>query len=360
MNKDIIQIIIVEDDKEIQEIYEDSIGEFNSSSTEYEIKSFMLINDADIPKIIFNNRIDAIIIDLDWGSGHQRNEGNDLVKKIYEDCRIPIFIISGNLQLLMVDYTEGPIFKRYQRDDKDFNEVLEEIKDLYSTGYTKVMGNSSEIDRMLGKVFREYMSDSLSFWKDQAQDIQTQRMLRFAITRINEMLTININDNLDDYDALEFYIKPSIKNVAFTGDIVSYDEKKYVVITAACDMAQNKLDFVVLCEIDFNIIKHLMLRIKVEGGDKKAENQFGDYVNNKKYRYHLLPPCQFFSSGGLVDFQSIRSVAKSDFADGVTIIASINPVFSKDIQARFSQYYGRQGQPQLKKDDLINWIKANR
>lgn len=356
MDKDTIQIIIVEDDKALQEMYQDTIEEFNRENSEHEIISFPLVNDNDIPQILYNNHIDAIIIDLDWGTGSQQNEGNRLVKKIYEDCRVPIFIVSGNLHLLDEDYDESPIFKKYQRDKVDVYELLLEIAKLYKTGYTNVLGNYSKIDKMLSKVFWDHMSNVITEWENQEKDFQTQRMLRFAVTRINEMLTINTDDNHDDYDALEFYIRPAIKETPFTGDIITYDEKKYIVITAACDMEQNNSDFVVLCQINCSIIDDLKERIKNDS--KTAINDFGRYVNNAKARYHLLPPCQLFS-GGLIDFQLINSVSKEDFRDGSSVIASINPVFNKDIQARFSHYYGRQGQPQLNKDNIINWIKAN-
>ncbi len=356
MDKDTIQIIIVEDDKTLQEMYQDTIDEFNRENSEYKIITFPLVNDNDIPQILYNNHIDAIIIDLDWGTGSQQNEGNRLVKKIYEDCRVPIFIVSGNLHLLDEDYDESPIFKKYQRDKVDVYELLLEIAKLYKTGYTNVLGNYSKIDKMLSRVFWDHMSSVITEWENQEKNFQTQRMLRFAVTRINEMLTINTDDNHDDYDALEFYIRPAIKEAPFTGDIITYDEKKYIVITAACDMEQNNSDFVVLCQINCSIIDDLKERIK--NNSNTATNEFGKYVNNAKARYHLLPPCQLFS-GGLIDFQLINSVSKEEFKDGASVIASINPVFNKDIQARFSHYYGRQGQPQLNKDNIINWIKAN-
>lgn len=358
MDKDTIQIIIIEDDKSLQEMYESSIEEFNIENKECEIEYSILANDDEIPQLLYNHHIDAIIVDLDWGTGSQQNEGNKLVKKIYDDCRVPIFIVSGNLQLLEENYDESPIFKKYQRDEVIVNDLLNEIADLYKTGYTNVLGNFSEIDKMLSKVFWEHMSNVITVWKDQERDFQTQKMLRFAVTRINEMLTINTDDNHDDYDALEFYIRPAIKEAPFTGDIISYDEKKYIVITAACDMEQGKSDFVVLCQIDFEILENLKNRIKDESKAKKAEDQLGKYINNAKARYHLLPPCKLFD-GGLVDFQIIRSVDKEDFTERASVIASINPAFNKDIQARFSHYYGRQGQPQLNKDNIINWIKAN-
>lgn len=354
--KEKIQIIIVEDDNSQQEMYKDCIEEFNLDNENYEMIAFQLSNDQDVPKLIYNNHVDAIIIDLDWGTGFQKNEGNRLVEKIYKDCRVPIFIVSGNLQILDSEYEESPILKKYQRDDVDFNLLLKEIEDLYITGYTRVMGNQSKIDEMLSKVFWEHMSNVIDHWKGQKRDVQAQRMLRFASTRLNEMLTIDSDNNHDDYDALEFYIKPAIKETPFTGDIISYDDKKYIVITAACDMEQDNSDYVVLCKIEFGIIDKLKERIK--NGSNTAEKELERYINNSKARYHLLPPCNLFS-GGLIDFQIIRSVTKEDFREHSSVIASVNPSFNKDIQARFSHYYGRQGQPQLNKQNIIDWIKEN-
>lgn len=358
MTKDIIQIIIIEDDKSLQDVYKDSIEEFNKENSLYEIKCDILDNDDKIPQLLYDCHIDAIIVDLDWGTGSPQNEGNKLVKKIYEDCRIPIFIVSGNLQFLEKEYPESPIFRKYQRDEVLNDDLLKEIAQLYKTGYTNVLGNYSEIDNMLRKVFWDHMSNVINAWQDQEKNLQTQRMLRFAVTRINEMLNISTDDSHDDYDALEFYIKPAIKERPFTGDIIYYDDKKYVVITAACDMEQDKSDFVVLCQIDFDIFNDLKERIKNRSRSKKDEGELKKYINNAKARYHLLPPCELFI-GGLIDFQIIRSVSKDDFKEHASVIASINPIFHKDIQARFSHYYGRQGQPQLNKDDIIEWIEAN-
>ena len=100
------------------------------------------------------------------------------------------------------------------------------------------------------------------------------------------------------------------------------------------------------------------MKAKIKDNSNTGIKDFTKYVNNAKARYHLLPPCQLFS-GGLIDFQLINSISQEDFHEGASVIASINPVFHKDIQARFSHYYGRQGQPQLNKDNIIDWIKAN-
>ncbi|MEA4903531.1 MAG: hypothetical protein VB090_01590 [Petrimonas sp.] len=354
--KEKIRVIIVEDDQAQKDMYQDCVDEFNSSNDTFAIEVFKLSDDKEIPNLLYDKRIDAVVVDLDWGMGSQENEGNRLVRKLYKDCRVPIFIVSGNLNLLNDDYEESPILKKYQRDTIIFDNLLNEICDLYKTGYTKALGSQSMIDQMLSKVFWEHMSSVISNWENQDSDVQMKRMLRFAVTRINEMLTITTNDKHDEYNALEFYIKPAIKDRPFTGDIISYDNKKYVVITAACDMEQEKYEFVVLCGIDFDVTKDLQDRIKTTS--KTAEDKFSTFIKNGVPRYHLLPPCDLFI-GGLVDFQMILSVKIEDFNEKATVVASINPVFHKDIQARFSHYYGRQGQPQLSRDSIIEWIKAN-
>ncbi len=354
MDKETIKIIIIEDDKELQIMYEDSIEEFNSENENYILQAFHLTNDDEVPKLLYDNHIDAIIIDLDWGTGNTQNEGSKLVKKIYMDCRIPIFIVSGNLHLLVEEYEESPILKKYQRDDVDNIKLFKEIESLYKTGYTKALGNQSEFDKMISKVFWNHMFPVITSRNN--KDFGKQRLLRFAVTRINEMLTINNNDEHDDYDALEFYIRPAIKDRPFTGDIISLEDKKYIVITAACDMEQDKSEYVVICKIDFDEFDEMKRKIKSD--NNKAKQKMCNLINNNIPRYHLLPPCKLFA-GGLVDFQQVKSVDKDSFYDKSTVIASINPVFHKDIQARFSHYYGRQGQPQLNKDEIINWMKEN-
>lgn len=351
--KETINIIIVEDDSHQQEMYKDCIDEFNKEDTEYEIKVFQFKDDSEVPKTLYNHRIDAIIIDLNWGRGGTNNEGNRLVEKIRADCRVPIFIISGNLSLLENDDEETIIFKKYQRDGLDLECVLNEIKELYDTGYTKAIGNGSKLDKMIGEVFWQHMSKVIAHWKGFDEEIKVQRMLRFAATRINEMLTKNGEDKHDYYDAVEFYITQPENKKIFTGDIINYDSEQYIVMTAACDIENDKSDYVVLCKIDNKILKDIYCGLKEDVSS--AKQKFDTYIKNNKQRYHLLPPCDLFL-GGAADFQCIQSVPKTEL-EGLESVISINPVFVKDIQARFSHYYGRQGQPQLNKDSIIEWIK---
>lgn len=362
-----INIIIVEDDITTMEMYEDTIREYNIEdelNEGYQINVDSLANDDQVAQLLYDKRIDAIIIDLDWGSGRQKDEGNRLVHNLYKNNRVPIFVVSGNLHKLDTKYEETPIFKLYDRDKVDFMDLLCEIKNLYQTGYTITLGNQSEIDKIISQVFWTYMpGEIITSWKEMDQDLQKRRMLRYAVTRMSGLLSIDLNDKQDDYDAIEFYITPPIKETAFTGDIVSYEENNYVVITAACDMEQEKFDFIVLCQIEFEIFNNLKTKLHsqhTETGDisKTSLKELRRYINNNVARNHLLPPNGEFK-GGLIDFQMIKSVEKNEFSENSKIIASINPEFTKDIQARFSHYYGRQGQPQLNENSIIKWIIDN-
>jgi hypothetical protein len=151
-------------------MYKDCIDEYNIGNDKFMITAHILNNDLEIPAILYNNHIDAIIIDLNWGVADTENSGNELIRKVYKDCRIPIFVISGNLQYLQTEYEVSPIFKKYQRDEVEFGIVLKEIEELYKTGYTRVLGSNSKIDNMLSRVFWEHMTGSLDFWKEQPEE----------------------------------------------------------------------------------------------------------------------------------------------------------------------------------------------
>ena len=108
--KEKIRVIIVEDDQAQKDMYQDCVDEFNSSNDTFAIEVFKLSDDKEIPNLLYDKRIDAVVVDLDWGMGSQENEGNRLVRKLYNDCRVPIFIVSGNLNLLNDDYED--VYKR--------------------------------------------------------------------------------------------------------------------------------------------------------------------------------------------------------------------------------------------------------
>ncbi len=301
-----INIVVVEDDTKQQGMYKDTIDIFNLANAEFTINYECMINDDYLPKYLFENKCDCLILDLNWGSGALAEGGNRLLSKIIKSRRIPVLVISGNLEQLSQDYEESLLFKTYQRD-VDFNLVIERIVEIYNTGYTNALGNRGKIDEVLTNVFWGHLNNNVNEWEKLEPEVKERRLLRYTLTRMNELLGV-VGESSDIHNSIEFYIKPSLRNKPFSGDIIEYNGKSYVIISASCDMEQAKTDFVVMCCIDFENFDALKGNIKVGAQiSSSSKSKLNALVNNNVARFHLLPPCREFT-GGKVDFQQIFTI----------------------------------------------------
>ena len=79
------------------------------------------------------------------------------------------------------------------------------------------------------------------------------------------------------------------------------------------------------------------------------------FGNNKSAYYHWLPKTNFFE-GGFLNFRKLSSLEIEQFQKKFRLPPKIqiSPSFVKDIVARFSSYYARQGQPDIDFDKFIN------
>jgi hypothetical protein len=78
------------------------------------------------------------------------------------------------------------------------------------------------------------------------------------------------------------------------------------------------------------------------------------YRNNKSAYYHWLPRTDFFE-GGFLNFRKLSSLSSEEFNERFEKPAvQISPSFVKDMVARFSAYYARQGQPDIDFEHFIN------
>lgn len=361
-----IRIIVVEDDEGQRRAYESTINSYNREfrdEPEYEIKAKILKNGNDVPNIIFEQRVDAIIMDLDWGTIDTKTAGNEMVKHLYDTHTIPLFIISGNLAAFDSPGEETPFFKTYSRDTS-FYDVLLEIKSLYETGYTKAVGTKSLLTDLLQKTFWEHLAPTLDSWNCIDDEHRTHRLLRYTLTRIGEMLgqkEVEGEYSLDEFNAREVYIIPPIyTDQNISGDIFEYDGSLYILLTPNCDLIQKKADHLLLAKIDTLTIEKLLEPIKLLNSETPLSGtqqaKWRPYINNSKDRYHLLPPCMIFD-GGLIDFQNTKSILVQDICS-YNKVAGIHREFMKDIQSRYASYYARQGQPQISLDGIVDEFRG--
>lgn len=357
MKKD-INIIVIDDDKSQLDRAKYTLDMFNEREADYFFKEHLLLNKNGLLELLFDRRIDAIIIDLDWGtlpSEDSEVDGFQLIQQLYQKTRIPIIVFSGNLARLDSTFEESAIFKKFNRD-KSFEDVLNVIKSIYQTGYTSALGNNGAIDIHISDIFWKYFTTNLDEWMYVPERQQSRSLLRYMINKISEKMSFAEDGSFDNYNTIEIYTNPPIREDLFTGDIVFKTENPEVffyVITPACDIANGKADFLTLCSISHEYIQTTKDLIK---NGSNNPDKLKEYTNNKIDRYHLLPPSRLFI-GGLIDFQKIESVNVDAIKENYTVKASVNVHFSKDIISRFSKYYGKQGQPQLDVNEIVKIMR---
>lgn len=144
----------------------------------------------------------------------------------------------------------------------------------------------------------------------------------------------------------------------------------YIVLTPSCDLANKKIDEVILCKIkEYDEIPQFIEVLNSYNAEtskesrkaKKSKESLSRWFRNAhidSIRYHFLPKFSKFK-GGFVDFRSIislkynRETGKIDDTS-YKKIGVITESFKRDIVARFSSYYHRQGQPEFNCDSVLN------
>ncbi len=355
--KEKINIVIIEDEDAQKEMYSDTIDEYNREDPKYLIDAIYMSDDKNLPKYLYESKCDCIVIDLKWDGVNSDYGGNDLLERIINKKRIPTIVVSGNLSQLRMDINEFTFCDSYERSD-DFQKVINKIVEYYETGYTRIVGESGRLDDLISKVFWNHLTNKKEDWDFLEQDIKEKRILRFALARINAQLEVD-GENHDCFSSVEVYIKPPVRKKAFSGDIIKYQGKTYAILSVACDFENGNNDFIVMCYVEEEKYSELISNIKDAGGFQNLSNKKRDEIHklirNNLARFHLLPPCSNFT-GGKIDFQNILSISKEDIESTAEIIATITPSVFKDIQARFSHYYGRQGQPALDSNEVEAFI----
>lgn len=354
------KLLIVEDDDSQLAIYESGIERYEAENG-IKIKR-VLAKTLNKALDVLDNTFDAAIIDLKLNSDVEG--GNKLAEKINRSFRIPVIIITATPANIDVDRLN--IYKQYVRGH-DIQEVLSDLHDLYNTGITKIIGGRGQIENAMNEIFWNNILPQVDSWKQHsALGKDTEKaLLRSTINHLLEFL---------DYDSdlcfpEEMYIFPAISKRFKTGSIVKKNDTNdyYVILSPSCDLAIHngniKTDRILTCCIEkqsISLIKkakaNSKLKVKGRGKPRKAiedkiekANALLNRISRNNYSsyYHFLPQTNAFD-GGLINFRKINTSKPRDFSCQFTKpLIQISSHFTKDIVARFSSYYARQGQPDL-------------
>ena len=139
----------------------------------------------------------------------------------------------------------------------------------------------------------------------------------------------------------------------------SRSKEKFIVLTPTCDLANHKAENILFAKIrSFNEDRfkkiYEVMEKESNSGKKEAESWFRN-SHKESMKYHFLPKVSFFE-GGFIDFSSLICLA---YDKELCKIGTITDAFKKDITARFSSYYQRQGQPTFNTESVLKNFRTN-
>jgi len=361
----IVRILIVEDNDDQYEAYEDAADEISNDDLKVELERKESADNA--KEALLSNDFDGAIIDLNLVSGNPQDaSGNDVLSEIIECHRFPVYVVSGNLGNLDdgIRSKKSEFLDFYDRE-KPNNEIFEKLIKIYSTGITRILGGRGQIEERLGEIFWRHLACNFDVWTSKEEESE-RTLLRYTVSHLAEYLDVPDGEQRYYHEA-EFYIKPTIREHIATGDIVERDGGRFIVLSPPCDVAVRSIDnntpkinaariiLAPLIKIDReDFIKHGIINENTNSGSRKSILK--KIISGQRDKYIFLPGYKELSAAA-VDLQNLHSVSFEDFLQFKRMATVASP-FLKDIQSKFSAYFGRQGQPDMDDEKLLEKYKG--
>lgn len=379
-----MKLLVVEDSQQDLTVCRDSAARYAiEKNCEIEIVESQTLAEA-VKRV--DNSFDGAIIDLRLD--HTANEGNEVAEQIVNlQYRIPIAIMTGTPADADVDMAYIGVYKK---GETEYSELFDRFWSIQDTGLTRIMGGRGEIEKTLNQVFLKNLIPRIETWiaYGKVDSQRTERaLLRYALNHLLQLLGNDEEENFRE----EMYISPPLIEGLRTGSIVRKKSNQafYVVLSPACDLVVRKngkfnTDRLLLAEIDGEEILAEIKGIlktrnkkelkKIEACEHhQAESECfktilgyqeeriersvsGLLRNSHDFFHHTLPKTDFFP-GGFLNFRKLTTWTKGEFdATFDPPEIQISSPFIKDIIARFSSYYARQGQPNIDFTEVVRQI----
>lgn len=313
---------------------------------------------------LLSNHFDAAIVDLRLKGN---TEGSFFIEKMQElGVKIPMVIHTATPDDVLPNWCALEVFTR--GDPKQgYKAIFEYLQKVLQTGITEIVGLSGLIEKKIQQFYKDYFFYNRDLWIERAStDPQRVKdaLYRSLIAQIDSEAALHASDSYPE----EFYI-PAQDPYLYTGSIVvdKASRKRFVILSPACDIAlrdgKPKIKSITMCEIQ--PIETHGLTYNPSGYDftGKKINKFNPLFQNSNddkdcIRYHWLPNTKNFE-GGIVNFTMPMSWPYEEFFSKYDLEPfRIARPFVKNILARFSSYYARQGQPDVGKNELLSNIKS--
>jgi CheY-like chemotaxis protein len=358
---DSLRILLIEDNNDDYELVLDAVNTFNDDV--HQIKLERAVNKDEANELIESSFFDAIIIDLKLSNNNEDGLEGFQIFDLIRNNHIAITIIYSGTVIDADDF-EGAIngFSKVYTKGGDvlISNILEEIRNIYKTGVTRLFSKEGEliknVEKELLKIYWNHLSTSIEYW---IQNNDKNSLHRYAISHIKEYWNYE-EDAFGEYHPAEVYITPPISSFYYTGDILLIDNKQYVIMNPACDMViqqgnnKPKAIHIVLCPLH-KWKEFVDAPLDVDSYAALSDGKQRKLKTSKARYYNSILPSYPPIIGGRIDFQNITMKPyQSLIEEDIKRIGTIVSPFMKDIINQFSNYYSRQGTPNINQEQLYN------
>ena len=330
MNK--TKFLLIDDEEEQSQLLEEAVKEINAENEDSELSFDVAKNPRDAMIALYTNSYQAIITDLKLldDDAHIDNDeklsGNILLSQIIDKEIIPIIVRTGFPDKIS-SKIDQKIVKVYRKDEPLYSIIKELIK-AYSDSIFKIFGSKGEINKNIKELFWSIIPECYSGNSSEIPYLSFEKKETVIIRYISSWFNNKymFDEKYIDTEPIEMYMFPNPIEQVCNCDIYEkkidrgeIDEEYYVVLTPSCDLANRKIDEVILCKIkrydEVSSFKETLDRYNNETSKdskvaKKAKDTLTKWFRNaqaESIRYHFLPQFSKFS-GGFVDFRSIISL----------------------------------------------------
>ncbi|HKQ38770.1 MAG TPA: response regulator [Verrucomicrobiae bacterium] len=350
------KLLIVEDNNEDLNTCKASVVRYRDEhQREFNLYECKTVDDA---TRLLDNSFDGAIVDLKLAN--EGNEGNQVLKRIADlNVRIPVAVLTGTPAAADAKLPHIGIFKK---GETSYEDILDQLWGIHNSGLTRIMGGRGVLEQALSDVYNKNLLPQKEVWIKYGALCpgRTERaLLRFTLNHLLQLL----DEDSDQAFPEEMYIAPPFKTRLMTGSVVrrKLDGAQFVVLNPACDLVIRKND---QCKTDRFLLVEVEDQTSVTGAvlrdvkkDKRERKLREVFHNNYTDYYHWLPETAVFP-GGFMNFRKVTALDKSALDNYAESEVQICGTFIKDIVARFSSYYARQGQPDVDCERIIKTFLA--
>jgi CheY-like chemotaxis protein len=369
-------ILVLEDDLDQYAAYEQAL-EDDGLDTTYTLMHAESLESAKV--IIDENLIHAAILDLQIPQTDNAtagiSNGLDYLKALLKEKQFPIVVVSANSSSL-------------SNDDVGIPRHLK-IEDKRSGVHSDVFGHFESIKSLLEitPLIPETIEDILpeiqsSFWElwghwtdlnvrfDSQDRNKTKTFLkRYVCSYLIEKWMAN--DLFKKMHHTEFYTYPPVKDRIHTGDIISYEDDYWIVVTAPCDLSNGDTKYpdnltILKCEqedVNNDKYKKLVKPFRSSQNDLSAQgckiNDAAKLFTKQEIEFHYLPSWGNSISPVKVMFKQIKTIP-FDIESRANIkdrrVASLSYHFLPYLLQRYGSYVSRIGQADISGEDYIHYL----